>query len=304
MVWSADMFKQVFSNFLCFVITFSAFRMLVGHQEEHLIDELLASLSVWSECNWLAYSPADATATPSSCIYLMIPHVAPCNLCSLSPHVSATPNIISTGSAIFAGLTNVTNTQTMLFRDVHRNSPLLAMLVMQAKHLLIYDTVATFLRQSIYYHIMKLMSKNVELGPVAPISVNYTIRWLTHFMLLLLADMARELLLSWRWCWVNWWLKLTEIGATGPKLLNEFFVYSLHSPLWTSFKLEDGGNFASFELPVCQEAIVLGLCHWSFDLYVCIIISTFFGFNLFLMVLLTKLRDVSVESCIEQCLFL
>jgi len=31
------------------------------------------------------------------------------------------------------------------------------------------------------------------LGPVAPISVNCTVSWLTHFTLLLLADVAREL---------------------------------------------------------------------------------------------------------------
>jgi len=48
-------------------------------------------------------------------------------------------------------------------------------------------------------------------------------------------------------------------------------MYSLRSPLRTSSKLEDSGNFASFELSVCQETAVLGLCHGSFGLYVCII---------------------------------
>jgi len=44
------------------------------------------------------------------------------------------------------------------------------------------------------------MYKNAEnscglnsLGPVAPISVNCTVSWLTHFTLLLLADVARDL---------------------------------------------------------------------------------------------------------------
>jgi len=47
-------------------------------------------------------------------------------------------------------------------------------------------------------------------------------------MLLLLADVARELLLSWRWCLVNWWLQLTELGATGPTCLSSGSKPTLH----------------------------------------------------------------------------
>jgi len=68
-------------------------------------------------------------------------------------------------------------------------------------------------------HVLTWRSKDQRSGPVAPISVNCTVSSLTHFTLLLLADLARELLLSWRWCWVHWWLKLTEIGATGPQCI-------------------------------------------------------------------------------------
>jgi len=51
--------------------TFSTLMLLVGWQEEHLAckklsDEVLAWLCVWSEVQWFAFGPADATATPSS----------------------------------------------------------------------------------------------------------------------------------------------------------------------------------------------------------------------------------------------